>query len=74
MDQRWVTQERRLWDALMNPVPEQGRWLAQAKRRLRHMPPGKPRVDLQKEVTQLEAARFASGWRVFDTFVGHTPV
>jgi hypothetical protein len=71
MNTAWAREEKKLWDAMMDPVPEKRRWLAQASRKLRRLENGPKKAALHKEVDRTRVEMFTSGWHSYHSWVKH---
>jgi len=68
LDQKWITEESRLWNAVMNPGSPA---VAKLARRVARLPPGKNKSKLQQQITKTRAREFAAGWDSFRSLVSH---
>lgn len=67
MNQGWMLEERRLWDAMMDPGRVRKRLTAHS------MLPGPERNKLLQEIEKQRQKNIADGWRNYATWLRHLP-
>lgn len=68
MNPKWISEERKLWNATMDPGSPA---LAKLARKVERMPAGKHKTKLREQVTKARGREFAAGWASFHDLMVH---